>query len=246
MDNSHLTPEPRTDKNGVTSTRWLRPQGHRNAAMVHMLPAPEQPNTASTKQLTRDLVNEMRQLGMSISEETTGRRALYTILSNDAELMNRIMKRIRDASPLERSVWDAHFTRNISPFEATKNWDKDHIDYDRLLSNMKLLPLFVERGETPSETLSSLLKKTRIMEQISDIPVGDENYTKVQASLIIGCIDPFPVSLRGRDEDIEFIADNIDAVIPLIPLLKDRQSTDRGLIAALLTNDTPVLNEGVL
>lgn len=207
--------------------------------MVHVLPAPQNEGTVPLKQRTREYINEMRSLGLELPEETNGRRAVYNLLSNDPKLMDRVMDSIRSCDKEGRDMWALHFEQASSP---TSNWKDDKLGYEHLVVNMKLLPALKEAKGNPV----SLQRRFRSMEMMLKIPFGHEKYSQVQAGLIIADIDPFPVSLNGREEDIEFIAEHIDDVLHLVPVLRERQSTDRHLITELLANKTPSLTEGVL
>jgi hypothetical protein len=49
-----------------------------------------------------------------------------------------------------------------------------------------------------------------------------------------------------QDADIDFINDNLDAVVPIIPQLMQRGSTERGFIEQLIASNAPSLNNGIL
>jgi hypothetical protein len=49
-----------------------------------------------------------------------------------------------------------------------------------------------------------------------------------------------------QDADIDFINDNLDAVVPIIPQLMQRGSTERGFIEQVLASNAPSLNNGIL
>jgi hypothetical protein len=244
MSETPLTPEQRTDKNGVTSTRWMRPQGHRGTPMGNMLPAPVDPKSAGIKQLTREAIEEMRSLGMEMDERMDGRRAVYTIIKEDPALMHRIMGSIHECSAHERSVWEAQLTKHHGFPRAGNDWSEVSTEYERLIQNTKMIDLF--EGRDAEVTLNVMNTSVTNGEQILGIKPGRANYTKVQAGVIMTVIGPFPVNLRGRDKDLDYISQHIDEIIPLVPQLKERGTSDRGVIELLINNASPSLSDGVL
>lgn len=244
MSETPLTPEQRTDKNGVTSTRWMRPQGYRGTPMGTMLPAPVDPKSGSLKQLTREAVGEMRDLGMEMKEHLKGFRAVYIAFKEDPALMHRIMDSIRECTPHGRGVWDAQLSKHRGNSHDSNDWTKVSAEYERLIQNAKLIDLFEAR--TPDVTLGVMNTSFTNGEQMLGIKPGRANYTKVQAGVIMTVIGPFPVNLRGRDKDLDYIAAHIEEIIPLVPLLKERETSDRGVIELLINNASPSLSDGVL
>jgi hypothetical protein len=247
---SHLLPEQRTDKNGVTSTKWVKPVA--SSPLTHgSIPAlaPAVKRGSPAVRAERAFL-ELKGVAPELTVQFYTGQNLRFLAEYEPELLDCIMESARKADAGEMAILSHLMKSGLPdrPFESDKLMDefleKTMPTYYRVAKNIGLASsLFPDKG--PELQIAFIRGLAASAESVTGMSFRDEDCSRGQAAIIIlGTTD---TSMQDIEEDdISFISGNIDKVLPLVPELLKRQATSRSLIESLWDNESQVLNEGVL
>lgn len=248
---SHLLPEQRTDKNGVTSTKWVRPvTSHPLTHSSLPAPAPAVKRGNPAVQAERAYL-ELKGLDHDLAAKFYTGQNLRFLAEYEPELLNCIMESARKADASGMAILTQIMEKGLPdrPFESDQAMDdfleKNIPPYYRIVKNLSLATaLFPDKGTALQIDFTKGIAASA--ESAMGMSFKQEDCSRGQAAMIIfGTTTGKSISDISED-DIAFVAENIDRIIPLVPELMKRKSSTRDLIESLWANDSQVLNEGLL
>jgi hypothetical protein len=247
---SHLLPEQRTDKNGVTSTKWVKPVA--SSPLTHgSIPAlaPAVKRGSPAVRAERAFL-ELKGVAPELTVQFYTGQNLRFLAEYEPELLDCIMESARKADAGEMAILSQMMERGLPdrPFDSDRLMneflERTMPPYYRVLKNIALASsLFPDKR--PLLQIDFIKGLAASAESVMGMSFKDDDCSRGQAAIII--LVTTATSMQDIEEDeVEFIAGNIDKVLPLVPELLKRQATSRNLIESLWDNESQVLNEGVL
>lgn len=250
-----LVPVVITDKNNVTSVRWMKP------AAASSTSSSIPPVNAIPRYTFAGTIRELKNLGV----EFDGRATTYGVkllAKYDHEMLHRIMNAVRDTDESARSVWTASLGSVDSRDMTKRGEDLAIIHLTRIMGQFERMLAInpieaaimnaIGPGTNHVVYFRTMNNATYIENEIELAP-GDRNYNLVQANLIhVAATQPqkygpdqVRLHLQTHHDDITYIADHIDDAIRLFAGLHERQDASRETIEAMLSVN-PLLAEGAL
>lgn len=232
------------DKNGKTTTVH-RKQDSSSAISSSALPAPLL--TAPTVSPTEDALHELSELGIDLSGSDFG-AANVAYLTSHPKTLSAVIDSIRESDEDTRTnIWAFKLRNQV----MHPDHEDDDYDYRKNYWRMiKTTPL----GKTlfPDKDASSRRRDIERVIGVSERGMGwwptAKQYTEVQAAMVAvvvsGKISDF--EFKGRMDDIFYMSDNWEKVLPLIPTILERGDTSQGYVETLLENESVALANGLL
>lgn len=232
------------DKNGKTTTVHRKNESTPSFT-PSLLPPPSLVSPASSP--VQDALRDLSELGIDLHGSDYG-AANITYLAGHPNTLNAVIEAIRESDEdTRKNIWECKIAR----LDMHPDDEDDDYDYRKSYWRMiKTIPL----GKVlyPGKDATSRRRDVDGVVRTSERGMGwwptAKKYTEVQAAMIAvvagGEVSNF--GFKGRMDDIFFMADNLEKVIPLIPALLERGDTSRGYVEALLKNEAAVLDQGVL
>lgn len=245
-----LTPTPITDKNGVTAVRWTKPANETKASSVI-------PNVTATpipnRRTFAGAMRELSGLGIDLSHYPRSATNGLRVLNKDhPQIFATVIDDINTADPATLAIWK-NFFRESMPADAYTH----RSSYERMVVNAELTARLLEAigtGIIKTPRLFQIDTIATTLEASLGVRPGDERYNEVQAG-IIHCTLTHPDRItritsdewyRNADrEDLKYIAENLDRIIPLLPELCKRRDPTRHSIETVLAAPA-ALAEGAL
>lgn len=254
--NSNLHPEVRINKNGVPVIKHVKDGASPSGSPQRRMYTP--PPLSGPKLVTRQAMKDLEATGMKVIESKHGNANLFLLAKRYPETLQTLLRRVQTADEPERRMWE-HMITEVPTHEDGRMMS------DRVLSTYRqwfsLLPMALDlfprveehnRDHEPRilhARIKSLADSIAQVEHRKQRFAEDDGYLRVKAIMTVIQTDRAAGgrgSINDRDEDIDFIADNMDAIEPIVPELMRRGTTDRGIIQQILSSDTPALNNGIL
>lgn len=251
MRNPNLTPVVITDKRGRTTTvhRRLDKSGASKSALAEQ--AIINPNsTAEYERFKPKGQKAFRDMGMNGFGGVTVKN-MTCIAMLDEPLLDRIVARCKEGG-VEAKLWRINLAYSDSFNAKDPACNPRVLEQYREALDLYPLALKVLSVDKPlDETdLGSIHSKVDTIINSAERFTEHEDYDlrTMKAHMLASAIKPF-----GYDDDdsnvvetLEFIADNIDAVVERLPILIARGDRDAGLLDELLSAENTPLIEGVL
>lgn len=267
--NSNLTPEPRTDKNGKISTRWVK-TGVPASGAKYSLPAPKTTPVLRTPNLDasfaranleqRDFtpadldprtVVAIEELLVSVGDEYES----VNVRSEINDLVFGALKTIRDGY-----ADDYRFDiNNVAVFGKTLKEDgecKGRIN--RYIAGLHRNEVFTDIGDFLLEATDEQRAQAIALVHFANTapePWGKNYYGYDSDSTDIygtyseeATEEDFYVAVDGNDPEglTEFIMDHHERVDDIIRIITERQSDDLTMLESLLGHDEQALRSGLL
>jgi hypothetical protein len=230
------------DKNGKTTTVH-RKNAAAPVALASSLPAP----ALSTPLTTEEALRLLSEAGVDLHDTSDGRNNI-AYLTGHPRVFNEMLEAIEQCDEDSRTnVWTYLLgERVMRPTDDEDTYDYRN-SYWRLIKTVPLggtlLPVEGSYGRR-----RDIQRVTSLCETKMGWPPGSKRYSEAQAAMIAvvasGRLRDF--EFKGRMDDIFFMADNLEKVIPLIPAILERRDTSQGYIKALLENESIALADGLL
>jgi hypothetical protein len=96
---------------------------------------------------------------------------------------------------------------------------------------------------TPNNQMGAIGQLAVNVENALGLSFSDKDTTRAQAAMIIANVSG---RLSFDADDLIFVTESLNRVVPLIPELKKRMNTTRSLIESLWENEASALDQGVL
>jgi hypothetical protein len=250
----HLTPEVHVNKNGVPVIKHVNNTPAANSLGKASLPAPAQTRTGSSADVAERAIKEFESMVPEFLPVTLHENFRY-LSEHHPKMLNRIMDEVRVATEAEANVWkfvlnEAIDYKNIP--SGDEEYEKEeylHMQMSSLKTHIENVPLAVQLFPDDSphmQGVNAYRLATRAY-QVTRWGPSSGKYVETQAVMILGRTSDYKMDrIGGHGDDIWFIADNMEKVLPLLPELMKRQQTSKGLIESLLSVDSPALLDGAL
>lgn len=172
--------------------------------------------------------------------------SLRVLASRDISKLIDIARDIISSNTREVALWRAalgHLRSRVNDFMS------DEQVFSQFATMKQLVPFSARFPSdlTPDEQLAVIVRHSIRAEQSLgyDATDPDEDYNKVKAGIIVLAAKP------GMDpalciNEIFFIADNLDKVVPHLSVIIDRGNVYQDFIEELMTSSTPALEQGML
>lgn len=258
---SNLIPERRTNKNGVTSTKWVRPSLPKEPISA-AIPMP----TASAR--THQWVDLQREVievsGLLHTENSTDRiqrmvRSNLTYIGEHDSGMLARMKKIASEHEAAFFLLRNLLTRNGS-YATTGSELNLEREMRRLNNALHLIPLCTRlEDQFSSDAFDSGGDGNRLIDSVNRVlneggVAGlDEAHTVAlgMITFIQGDFDMFTtgesdLSYDEVEAEVDYIANHLSETEPLLPELKARKAFDRGTIEILRNAPAKSISSGLL
>lgn len=233
MNNPNLIPETRVNKNGVPVVKHVRPQ--HQAINAKNVPAPVTPDMHIERMFAifKPLLPDY---GGSPKEYLD---AFKIIGRGNPSLLTDVMRSYLAGSEEERAVW-----RNAIYADAEYDYELEK-HYRRMI---EVIPMSVHMypATPPGIRYSRIRDRAREAEYRVKCDPGYENYVQVKAEVILAETRTTSIPTFERQDRIDYMSENMEALYPFLPQLIEREDTSVELMRGLLENASPSLSEGVL
>ena len=256
---SNLIPERRTNKNGVTSTKWVKPSASMNPTSAS-IPIPVSSAQARKRSDLHDEVLVVSDLLGSVNDtaRTEGliRSNLAYVGEREVGILTH-MKTIVSEHDMAAHVLRNLITRNGS-YVSTSSGFAPELEIDTALNVIPLCSrletrLGCDEFDSGSEGYRLIDSVIRVIDQ-EEVTGLDEAHT-VALSMITFIRGDFDLFANDDDDDlsydevkneVDFIAARLDVVEPLLSELKNRKAYDKKTIELLLNIPAKSISSGVL
>jgi hypothetical protein len=250
---SNLVPTPVTDKNGKATTVYRKPQ---RSAAARIVPPPVLSPEATLTAAVQDAY-----IRLSTSNETIARLPgntlsnLRALARESTEVLNELVTHIEAAEYDEGECWVRMLTRgNYDPSHHYFGGSVDLEGGEFYRRHMAVKGMAVRMASRSQRYAAYELADTCIS-NAATFCAGDygKDYSRLRAGIIVATMAVlqedenygfFPRGPLDRG-DIEYIAENIDAVEKVIDLVLTRCTTDREVLKEMITSHS-TLAEGSL
>lgn len=241
-----LVPESRPDRNGKLVTRWVRPDDAKDTK-ANRIPAADVAVRKAKAQSTLEIL--FPDPGM-IGNETAVKRTLRDFEKTIPDVLERIIEAAQQDSDVAenlRVMIEGEGLSYASPFPR-QTFERALFIYPYTKKMMELL----HPGTDPDWTRDVMFRMEKVIQNMGTHSVMKGNVGKAAIMMSIFyemhesyTADPRELWLRQED-DIRYIASNLEAVEGIAPELMKRQVFDRATITELLSTPSKSLTSGVL
>jgi hypothetical protein len=210
------------------------------------------------KLVTRQAMKDFEAEGIKVLNSPHGNKNLFHLAKRYPQLLQELLGRVQKAGDLERSLWGHMITQlPLHEFSYSVSDRTPHY-YRKWFSLLPMvLDLFprVEAHNSNHEPrilhdrINSLAEVIANAEHKRRFFADDDGYRRVKAIMTVVQTDKAASGtgrVKDRNEDIDFIAEHMDAIEPIVPELMRRGTSDRGIIGQILSSDARSLNDGIL
>lgn len=230
------------DKNGKTTTVH-RKNIVASSASASSLPAPSLQEKPSRESALRALSS----FGVDLSDSVYGRKNIAYLAETHPKVLNELIEAISESD--EADLWAYKLgKRDMYPVDDEDDSFYDYRkDYWRLIKTIPLASVLFPDREAGS--------RRRNFEQLVNLcdakigwPPSSKRYVETQAAMVtvVASGELMNFEFKGRMDDIFFMADHFEKVIPLIPSILERGDTSPGYVKALIENASAPLADGLL
>lgn len=234
------------DKNGKTTTVH-RKQDSSPAASLSTLPAPSLSLSTSAPSSTDDAFRKLSELGIELSGSEFGAKNI-AYLASHPKTLDAVIESIKESDEdTKKNIWEFKLGgMGMYPDDEEDNYDYRK-NYWRIIKTVHLgQSLYPEKDATTRRR--DIDRVVGASERGMGWWATSKKYTEVQAAMVAvvasGKLSDF--EFKGRMDDIFFMADNLEKVIPLIPAILERGDTSQGYVKALMENASAPLANGLL
>lgn len=244
----NLIPVQRPDKNGVMVTRWVTPE---DAAQqkASRIPSPEVEARRAKVRAIRDQIFQYDSGGDSLAEEV---KTIAILEKAVPDVLDRVVAAAQSDSDMRENVITV---LNFQPF---KDMPKELIR--GFFNNMLLIQPFTKKvmvevlkesdGDYMRDEMFRMEKTVADMKRASGYVKPATTKAMVLVSMMTGLHERFdtdPAKMYPMVKDnIDFIAEHIDEVEDILPMLRERRTFDRKVIQELISTPSKSFTSGVL
>lgn len=240
-----LVPESRPDRNGKIVTRWVRPDDAKSSKLSR-IPAADVAVRKAKVQAALDAI--FPQPGM-MGDESAVRRTLRDFEKTMPDVLERIVEAVQQDVDVAENLRIMIEGENVSASAFPRmTFERALYIYPYTKKMMNLL----HPGTDPDWTRDVMFRMEKIIQDMAVILITKGNVGKaaIMTSIFYDMqedytADPRELWLRQED-DIRYIANNLEAVEEIAPELMKRQAFDRATITELLSVPSKSLTSGVL
>lgn len=254
---NHLVPEQRTDKNGVTKTRWVRPGG--SGVNTSAIPAPIVPANASNE--TKLLYTALETFKNNLSGDAVAN--IEFLGKNSPKMLEQIIEQCTDKTMW--TLWHRHLTSgNINSTHLTEYGIAQKVKAieDRILVFPIATDLVKRLGDYSNSyqlmsNVGDVYNRVNVLMRHGVQKNVDHAPELIQAVTIISVVRGVYASALWRmdntntlfsdiEEDARYVSEHLEEVMMLVPELVERKSHDVALLKQIIESDAPALGSGSL
>jgi hypothetical protein len=244
--NKNLVQVQRPDRNGKMVTRWVRPDTA-TARKVEQVP-PAAPASNRRSALTASDAIWGKELGVSVSRI----RIVNYLEKAMPDVLDSIVEHVESDSDMAVNLRDV-----LELHRFDHETDEDNRDY---LEHMLIVQPFTKKvmvdvvGEKEDDwTRDVMYRMEKIVRDMGSVS-GPINADTTKAIILVALTKDIHNEFRGdladfyleHEADISYIADHIEEVEGVLPLLKERRTCDRKVIQELISTPSKAFTSGAL
>lgn len=255
---SNLIPEQRTDKNGVTSTKWVKPSSDSPSAKASIPKPVIGPADYNWAEMRRD-ANVLSHALESPSSTQRVKRLLWNNVATIGSYLPEMIPAMKEAT--QRYESSARLLGDLMTRNGGFHTNGGEIENEtkQLRIALAIIPALADiESQLGRDVFSTAIEGIRLVETVGDAidaqGTGEINQDHTVAlamiSFIRGDTDPFndnyKLSISEVSDDLDFIANNLEEVQPLVPELNRRMAYDKETIESLMSMPSKSLSSGML
>ena len=246
-----LVAEQRVDRNGKVVTRHVSVSADDKLVSQREFPRPVIANR-TPKLMARQAMVRLKDNGVDLSEASSGNSILYYLASVSPELIEKVVDDAVAANEVESKTWAFFLGQSLAPDKNTPQWSTAWLKY-RHLGRRIPIATYLETTSRDSQYSHQTRNLLHLVNRVFPERADDPDFL-CAASIVLhlnGENRPFKKVQQTDDytkyvPEIEFIAEHVDEVVKLIPILRDRDTTSISVVRALLESSAVSLAEGML
>lgn len=245
-----LVPEQRADKNGKIVTRHISESSGALSVGPKRLPKPA--TGPDPKKLAREAMARLMDNDIDIMRSGYQNSVLYYLASISPDLLESVVSSAAAATKDEAKVWLYYLGELPGASKRSPQWDVLWHKYQNLAPRIPTAT-YLEETSPHARYRNQTVNLLALVDQAYPEKHDDTAFMRA-ASIVLhlnGENEPFKMlSKTGKYSsylnDIEYIAEHIDEVEKVIPILRKRKSSSMGVVAALLESGATSLADGML
>lgn len=255
---TNLVPERRTDKRGITSTRWVKPLGA-TTATTSTIPSPAVAARPQSPDVHK-IIHSLYIRRMSAGDEMKIKANVKFLSAKRPDLMDRIVAACEDEEGEERLIWLSRLLNgSIVPTRA-KNEDEAIADIERALT-VYPMTLKVAQGRVHDSWYTAYMSGYDAIVKVMVEKSGRQATTDEMKAMVLGafCCLVHPSEDDSVDaraaadvyekikDDITYIADHQEEVERAVDVFRERRvSYSSDIVRGLADNKSAAMIDGVL
>lgn len=251
---SHLVPIRRTNKNGVTATKWVRPKPNIEAP-AKPIPAPKASRPVTKDQYANAISRVLNRVDGREDDEADIGVTAYGLVSN---LGSKPLKLIYDNLGMlknqeERIFFDDLLMRSN---QHSLNQNESLLTRDRITSGLvEVMPMLLKFGTEHNlyQTVVALRladRQAKLMRVDVRVGAGTEEDRMIFRYMTLELMLKQSIKPVARDEilpDAQWLEDNMDKLAPHFNVMRERATLDREFLDRLINNELhSSISEGIL
>ena len=255
---TNLVPERRTDKRGVTSTRWVKPQDSKTSQSTD-LPSPVVVASAAQRPDMHKIIHALYgPQRLNAGERMVVQHNVKLLNNYYPDLMDRIMEACSQEGE-EQFVWLTRLkrdnltsTRKGEEADTRKNVERALVVYPYTLR--------IVAGNVHESWEADFMRSYDHAVELMVRKEGREVSDRKMEAMALACHvcqmrpndDSDLEAIIARDvyekvaDDLEYISENLEAVEKVLPILRERESYSSGFLREIVENESAALAEGIL
>lgn len=234
------------DKNGKITTVHRKDTASPSSQSA-ALPVPKIQTAPFTTYSFDDALSALRSLDVELSDTEYGAQNIAHLARTNEKLLSEVINAVEDADDETRGIWRYALGERPKHPQYTGDNDDHSGYYRRCIKTIPIGSLIYAEGDGD--------QRARRIERLASgcgSKMGwqphQKNYTEALAAMVVVAAsgNEYRFEYKGRMDDIFWIADNLEKVKPLIPVIMDRKESSRGFIESLMNNKTSSLTGGIL
>lgn len=245
-----LVPEQRADKNGKLVTRHVSASTGGPSAGQNRVPRPS--TGPDPKRLAREAMVRLKANDIDVMRGSYGNSALYYLASISPDLMESVVSAAVASNKNESRAWYYYLADLPVPDKGTPRWHKLWHKYQHLAERIPTAS-YLEETSPHAQYRNQAVNLLSLVDHAYPDKHDDSDFMRA-ASIVMhinGENKPLKMLSNTHDyhkyiSEIELIAEHIEDMEKVIPILRKRESTSLGVVTALLESGSVSLAEGML
>lgn len=200
---------------------------------------------------TRKAIQTLTDMGVKVRQSGRGFPGVFSLVKHAPELLEEIIEAARSTDERGKLVWSELLSTHYTMLDA------DSTVYVFTL-DLQIARLATERMKPGSKyAMDAIRSVTSVIRQVKDVRPDTKDFALIISAYevysdILGRVSGSFIDRRQKNinkhtiGDIEFIAENLDAVKSIAPALKKRGTVDQRIIVEMLEARTLPLLDGIL
>jgi hypothetical protein len=213
------------------------------------------PSVHPLKIETRMAIQRFKDAGVEIRQTGRGFPGVFSLVKHAPELLEEIIEAASASDGRGKCVWGELLSSHYTAMNAESTVYVFTLDLQIALlaaETMRIKPSYQATDAlVPVRSVMAVIRQVRDVrpetKYFTSIVPAYELYAGLQGRIYGSFIDRRQNRInRDTIDDIEFIAENLDAVKAIYPALVKRKTTDRGIIAEMIKSGNKPMLDGIL